>query len=379
MRRIGTYIHQHKDWPSFHWDAEKLAASLGTVRSNQGKLMGKMESLGFSLRADAVLANLTMEVLKSTEIEGEFLNTEQVRSSVARRLGMEIAGLIPSDKGVDGVVEMVLDATSNFKKPLTTERLFKWHTALFPERRSGRYKITIGDWCKDETGPMQVVSGAMGKERVHFQAPDAAKIQGEMNAFLEWFNKEDRLDPVLKAGIAHLWFITIHPFEDGNGRIARAIADLMLARGDEAKQRFYSMSAQIRVERTKYYALLEKTQKGNLDATEWLEWFLNCLKASVNAADTILVSVMTKANFWKNHSYTPLNERQRKMVNKILDGLDGKLSSSKWAKMAKCSPDTALRDIQDLIAKQVLVKELAGGRSTNYELNSKPAVRKSDQ
>lgn len=380
MRRItGNYIHQHKDWPNFRWDTGKLHVSLMAVHSMQGRLMGKMEALGFSLREDAILENLTFEVLKSTEIEGEILNSDQVRSSLARHLGMEISGLVPSDRNVDGVVEMVLDATLNYQKPLTIERLFTWHFALFPEGRSGRYKIIIGDWRKDETGPMQVVSGAMGKERVHFQAPDAKKIPKEMSVFLKWFNKEDQLDPVLKAGIAHLWFVTVHPFEDGNGRIARAIADMQLARADKAKQRFYSMSAQIRVERNKYYDLLEKTQKGNLDCTEWLEWFINCLKGSVNAADTILASVLTRAEFWKKHSYTPMNERQRKMVNKLLDNFEGKLSSSKWAKMMKCSADTALRDIQDLITKQVLRKEAAGGRSTNYELNIKPALPKSSQ
>jgi Fic family protein len=380
MRRIvGNYIHQHTDWPNFHWDTEKLHLSLGVVHSMQGRLMGKMETLGFSLREDAVLENLTVEVLKSTEIEGEFLNSDQVRSSLARHLGMEISGLVPSDRNVDGVVEMVLDATLNYKKPLTTERLFGWHSALFPAGRSGMYKITTGDWRKDETGPMQVVSGAMGKERIHFQAPDAKKIPKEITVFLKWFNKDDQLDPVLKAGIAHLWFVTIHPFEDGNGRIARAVADMQLARADKAKQRFYSMSAQIRSERSKYYELLEKTQKGNLDCTEWLEWFINCLKGSVNAADSILASVLAKANFWKTHSYTPLNERQRKMVNKLLENFEGKLTSSKWAKMMKCSADTALRDIQDLITKQVLKKEAAGGRSTNYELNTKPALPKSSQ
>ena len=379
MRRIGNYIHQHKDWPSFHWDTEKLHASIGIVRNIQGRIVGKMEALGFLLREEAALETLILEVLKSTEIEGETLNPDQVRSSIARRLGMDIAGLIPSDRHVDGMVEMAVDATLHHTKALTEKRLFDWHAALFPIGRSGMYKMEVVDWHKDETGPMQVISGAMGKERVHFEAPDAKKLSKEMSAFIKWFNKENNLDPVLKAAIAHFWFVTIHPFDDGNGRIARAIADMQLARADDSTQRFYSMSAQIRLEQSKYYDILEKTQKGDLDITEWLEWFLDCLRSALNATGHTLASVLTKAEFWKAHATTSLNERQRKMVNKLLDEFDGKLTSSKWAKMTKCSADTALRDIQDLVAKNVLKKELAGGRSTNYELISNPAFFKSAQ
>jgi Fic family protein len=366
---MNDYIHQHKDWPYFTWRNEALLSELGKVRHLQGKLLGKMEALGFALQEEAVLETLTLDVLKSSEIEGELLNPEQVRSSIARRLGMEISGLIPSDRNVDGVVEMMLDATQQNDQPLNHERLFGWHASLFPTGRSGMYKIEVGGWRKDETGPMQVVSGAMGKEKVHYQAPEAALLNQEMNAFIDWFNTEKQLDPVLKAAVAHLWFVTIHPFEDGNGRIARAITDLQLARADGSKQRFYSMSAQIRLERKAYYDILEKTQKGDLDITDWLIWFLDCLHQALLTTDQILARVLTKAKFWENHAVVSINDRQRTIINKLLDGFDGKLTSSKWAKITKCSPDTALRDITDLMAKHILRKEEAGGRSTNYELN----------
>lgn len=343
-------------------------SSLGTARHMQGRLMGKMESLGFVLRQEALLETLTQDVLKSTEIEGEFLNPEQVRSSIARRLGMDISGLIPSDRNVDGVVEMTLDATQHYQKPLTFERLFSWHAALFPTGRSGMYKITVGDWRRDETGPMQVVSGAMGREKVHFQAPDAALLENEMRTFLNWFNEEEKIDPVLKAGIAHLWFVTIHPFDDGNGRIARAVTDLQLSRAENSPQRFYSMSARIRLQRKGYYEILEKTQKGTMDITEWLSWFLQCLNAALTDTESTLARVLFKAKFWDKHATASLNDRQRLMINKLLDGFKGKLTSSKWAKIAKCSSDTALRDIQDLIQKGILRKEPSGGRSTSYEL-----------
>ncbi len=365
---MSRYIHQHKDWPNFTWEDEELLSSLGTARHMQGRLMGKMESLGFVLRQEALLETLTQDVLKSTEIEGEFLDPGQVRSSIARRLGMDISGLIPSDRNVDGVVEMTLDATQQFEKPLTFERLFGWHAALFPTGRSGMYRITVGDWRKDETGPMQVVSGAMGRERVHFQAPEATLLEKEMKVFVDWFNREEKLDSVIKAGIAHLWFVTIHPFDDGNGRIARAITDLQLSRADKSPQRFYSMSARIRLERKAYYEVLERTQKGALDITEWLLWFIKCLIAALKETDSTLARILSKARFWDKHAATPLNERQRLMLNKLLDGFKGKLTSSKWAKIAKCSSDTALRDIQDLMQKGILLKEPAGGRSTSYIL-----------
>lgn len=364
-----SYIHQLKDWPQFAWDSAKLLPVLGHVRGMQGKLIGKMAALGFDLKQDAFLETLTLDVLKSTEIEGEFLQPDQVRSSIARHLGMNIAGLVPSDRDVDGVVEMVLDATRNYKKPLTAERLYGWHAALFPTGRSGMYKIKAGQWRKDETGPMQVVSGSMGKERVHFQAPDAGALETEMRVFFEWFNGAQLIDPVLKAGVAHIWFITIHPFDDGNGRIARAIADLQLSKAEDNLQRFYSMSAQIRLERNGYYEILEKTQRANMDITEWLLWFLQCMAAALQATEATLETILTKARFWEKHATTIFNERQVLLLNKLLGAFEGKLTSSKWAKMAKCSQDTALRDILDLLNKGVLLKAAAGGRSTGYLLS----------
>lgn len=334
----------------------------------QGKLVGKMESLGFNLKNEAILETLTLDVLKSTEIEGGILNPDQVRSSIARKLGMDISGLVDSDRHVDGMVDLMLDATQNFSKPLNSERLFGWHSALFPSGRSGMRNITVGAWRKDSTGPMQVVSGAMGKEKVHFQAPAASILEDEMKKFISWFNNEEQSDPVIKAAVAHLWFVTLHPFDDGNGRIARALTDMLLARSDGSSQRFYSMSAQIRLERKRYYSILEKTQKTDLEITDWLHWFLICLLNALESTNRILEKVLNKAQFWNKYSQTVLNDRQRLMINQLLDGFSGKLTSSKWAKMSKCSSDTALRDIQDLIQKEILRKESGGGRSTNYEL-----------
>jgi len=368
MQRMSVFIHQQINWPNFTWNNDEIVNLLSEARNLQGRLIGKMESLGFDLRNEAFLDTLTLDVLKSSEIEGEYLNPEQVRSSIARKLGMEIAGSVESDRNVDGVVEMMLDATQNCFKSLTAERLFDWHASLFPTGRSGMYKITVADWRKDMTGPIQVVSGALGKEKVHFQAPDSILVEKEMNQFLDWFNNNLKIDLVIKAAIAHLWFVTIHPFEDGNGRIARALTDMLLAQSDKSNQRFYSMSAQIRTERKEYYELLEKTQKGNLDITKWIQWFLNCLIHALKSTDSLLVRVLFKADFWTKHSGVLINERQKKLLNKLLDGFDGKLTSSKWAKIAKCSKDTAIRDINDLIDKNILQKEAAGGRSTNYEL-----------
>jgi Fic family protein len=366
---MGIYIHQQDNWTDFTWDAQSgtipLYLSLGKVRNLQGKLSGKMEMLGFVLQQEAFLETLTLDVLKSTEIEGEFLNVKQVRSSLARRLGMDIVGLVPSDRNVDGMVEMMLDATQNNQKSLSSQRLFDWHAALFPTGRSGMYQITVGAW---RTGIMQVVSGGFDRGKVHFQAPDAILLNQEMEIFIDWFNTEQNLDPVLKAGIAHLWFITIHPFEDGNGRIARAITDMQLSKADGNAQRFFSMSAQIQKKRSGYYEILEKSQKGTSDITNWLTWFLECLTEALLNTDTILEKVLSKARFWEKHSATLLSDRQRLMLNKLLDDFDGKLTSSKWAKMTKCSSDTALRDIQDLILKGILKKEDLGGRSTNYGL-----------
>ena len=365
---MRVFIHQLDDWPNFRWDSDGFISLLSECRNLQGRLVGRMESLGFDLRNEALLDTLTLDVLKSSEIEGEFLNPNQVRSSIARRLGMEIAGSVESDRSVDGVVEMMLDATQNCFKPLVADRLFDWHAALFPTGRSGMYKVTVADWRKDTTGPMQVVSGAMGKEKVHFQAPNSSLVKNEMSLFLDWFNNNKGTELVIKAAIAHLWFVTIHPFDDGNGRITRAMTDMLLAQSDKSTQRFYSMSAQIRLERKQYYEMLEKTQKGNLEITEWIKWFLICLINALKSTDTVLTKVLFKADFWTRHSKTLINERQKKLLNKVLDGIDGKLTSSKWAKVAKCSKDTAIRDINDLIGKDILQKESAGGRSTNYEL-----------
>ncbi len=365
---MGYYIHQNPDWPHFNWKSEELVSLLSEARNLQGRLFGKMETLGFDLRNEALLETLTLDVLKSAEIEGELLNPEQVRSSIAQRLGLEFAGIITSDRNVDGMVDMMIDATRNCFNPLTKERLFDWHAALFPMGRSGIFKITVADWRKDTIGKMQVVSGAAGKEKIHFQAPDADLVEMEMNRFLQWFNEENKIDLVIKAAIAHLWLVTIHPFQDGNGRITRALTDMLLARSDKSRQRFYSMSAQIRIERKEYYHILEKTQKGDLDITEWIKWFLSCLINALNATEKILIRVLVKADFWNRHSKTIINERQKKVLNILLDEFEGKLTSMKWAKITKCSKDTAIRDINDLISKDILQKETAGGRSTKYEL-----------
>jgi len=364
------FIYENKNWPVFEWDNEKLFPLLSLVRNRQGRLIGKMGALGFELQAQANLEVLTLDVVKSTEIEGEILDTEQVRSSIARRLGLDISGLVHSERNVDGVVEMLLDATGNFDKPIEKERLFSWHRSLFPGGYSGMYKIVAGNWRDDSTGPMQVVSGALGKEKVHYQAPQANQLENEMSLFFGWFNEEQKTDLVLKAGIAHLWFVTLHPFEDGNGRIARALSDMMLARSDEQSYRFYSMSTQLRKERNSYYNMLEKTQRGTLDITTWLEWFLNSLLHALESSETLLEKIIFKHFFWVKNTALVANERQHKILNMLLDGFEGKLNTSKWAKIGKCSQDTALRDIQYLIEKEILVKNELGGRSTNYELKT---------
>ena len=362
------YIHQQAGWPKFRWDDAALTPKLADVRHRQGRLIGRMEALGFNLRAEAVLITLTEDVLKSSEIEGEHLDREQVRSSIARRLGMDIGALTPADRNVEGVVEMMLDATQKFAEPLTDERLFAWHAALFPTGRSGMSKIVVGAWRDDSNGPMQVVSGPVGKERVHYEAPEAKRLQSEMTDFLAWFEGGPALDPVLKAALAHLWFVTIHPFEDGNGRIARAIADMALARSERSPQRFYSMSAQIRAERKAYYDILEATQKADLDITQWLSWFLACLERAIEGAEATLASVMAKARFWEGIKDQPLNERQHAMINRLLSGYEGKLTTSKWATLTKASQDTALRDITELVERGILVRDPGGGRSTSYSL-----------
>ncbi|MDE2009934.1 MAG: Fic family protein [Candidatus Omnitrophica bacterium] len=368
------YIHQTDSWPRFTWDIPKITSLLGPVRNRQGRLLGRMEALGLPLRSEAVLQTLTLDVVKSSEIEGQMLDLSQVRSSIARRLGIDIGGLIHSDRHVEGVVEMMLDATQHFNKPLTKDRLLGWHASLFPTGRSGMHKITVGAWRRDIHGPMRVVSGPVGRQKVHFEAPEAGRLSVEMKNFLDWFKNAQDLDPVLKAGMAHLWFVTIHPFDDGNGRIARAIADLQLARADGSRERFYSMSVQIRQERNAYYDILEKTQKSTdvtkrgIDITKWLEWFLSCLNRSLDTTENTLAVVLKKAQFWQRHTSGKFNERQKTIINELFDGFEGKLTSSKWAKITKCSQDTAWRDINDLIDKGILLKDTAGGRSTSYVL-----------
>jgi Fic family protein len=366
---MAVYIYERKEWPNFFWKHESIASKLAQVRHRQGRILGRMESLGFGLQAEANLHILTLDVLRSSEIEGEILDADQVRSSIARRLGMDIAGLIPADRHVEGIVEMMLDATQHYRTLLSDERLFSWHAAMFPAGRSGMQKIIVGNYRDNfKEDPMQVVSGPMGKEKVHFEAPASDVLVSEMRKFLTWFNAEKTIDPVITAAIAHLWFVTIHPFDDGNGRIARAITDMQLSRADQSAQRFYSMSSQIRAERKEYYEVLEKTQKGSLDITIWLDWFLNCLDRALANTDETLAVVLKKAQFWEKHSTTPLNDRQRTMLNKLLDGFNGKLTSSKWARITKTSQDTAGRDISDLLQRGILAKEPGGGRSTSYML-----------
>jgi Fic family protein len=361
-------IWQRPDWPVFTWDEQSLSKLLAYAHREQGRLLGKMETLGFDLRSEAYLRTLTKDVVKSSEIEGENLDSDQVRSSIARRLGMNVGGLVPVDRDVDGVVEMMLDATGNYDHPLTEDRLFAWHAALFPTGRSGMRIIHVGDWRNDSDGPMQIVSGPLGREKVHYEAPPAARLPAEMTKFLTWFEQSADIDPLAKAGLAHLWFVTIHPFDDGNGRIARAIADMALARSENSRQRFYSMSTQIRHERKQYYTTLARTQKSNLNVTRWQEWFLRCLVRAVEGSQETLGSVLGKSRFWERFAQEPLNGRQIKVLNRLLDGFEGKLTTSKWAKLAKCSQDTAYRDILDLLERDALQKDPGGGRSTSYSL-----------
>ena len=363
-----SYIHEQSDWPGLSWHAARLSPLLAEVRHRQGRLLGRMEGLGFRPRAEASLATLTADVITSSAIEGEHLDVGEVRSSLARRLGMDVAGLKPSSRDVDGVVEMMLDATQHHARKLTVERLWGWHAALFPSGRSGLTRIAVGKWRSAKSGPMRVVSGALGREKVHFEAPAANRLKQEMKRFLDWVATADDIDPVLKAGVGHFWFVTIHPFEDGNGRIGRAIADLLLARADGMAERFYSMSAQIETERKNYYQTLESSQRGTTDITLWLEWFLGCLGRALAGADATLSHTLRKAKLWEKINQQPVNERQRKVINRLVDGFEGKLTSSKYAALTKCSPDTALRDIRALVDRGLLCESEAGGRSTSYTL-----------
>ncbi len=366
MRRIN--IHEQRDWPRLHWDREAVVDALADVRHRQGRLIGRMEALGFDLQREAVLGTLVEDVVKSSDIEGKKLDAGEVRSSVARRLGMDAGGIGRADRDVEGVVEMMLDATGHYDEPLTAERLFDWQASLFPTGRSGMKRIRVGAWRDSDSDPMQVVSGPAGRERVHFKAPAAGRLDAEMETFLDWFEAPADTDPVLNAALAHLRFVTIHPFDDGNGRIARAVADMALARSEHGSQRFYSMSSQIRAERNAYYDILERTQRGTTDITEWVGWFLACLGRSIDSAATAQAGVLAKARFRERTAGLSLNDRQRLVLNRLLDGFEGKLTTSKWAKLAKCSQDTALRDIAFLVDRGVLVRNPGGGRSTSYGL-----------
>ena len=365
----NLYIWQAQDWPRWRYDLAALAQPIADVSRAQGLLLGRLADVGTILRDEARLAALTQDVVKTSEIEGDTLNIQSVRSSIARRLGVDIGALAPADRHVEGVVEMVLDATTRCTQPLTTERLFGWHAALFPTGYSGMSKIAVGQWRDDANGPMQVVSGPMHGQRVHYEAPPAHLLGTEVLRFLDWANQDTGEPALLKASLAHLWLVTLHPFDDGNGRIARAVGDLFLARADGSPQRFYSLSAQIQRERKDYYEVLERTQKGSLDVTDWLTWFLGTLERAVNNAQTTLDAVLFKARFWQRWAGTSLNERQVKLLNRLLDGFEGKLTSSKWAAIGKCSPDTALRDITQLLGLGLLEKAPGSGRSTSYVLN----------
>ncbi len=361
-----TYIWQQTDWPTWSYDATTLSILLANAHQAQGRLLGKMQSLGFGVQQQTSLQVLTDDVLKTSEIEGEFLRPELVRSSVAKRLGIDIGGLSDSDRTVDGIVDIVMDATSKHAQDLSLDRLLSWHAALFPLGYSGIHKISAGQLRDDRLGPMQVISGAIGREKVHFEAPPASCLRSEITQFLNWFNASQSLDPYLKAGIAHLWFVTIHPFDDGNGRIGRAIADMALSRADQSRDRFYSLSSQIMKERQGYYLHLERSQKGSLDATEWLAWFLQCLINAIDSANSNLYSTLAKTQFWQHWQGVPFNERQIKLLNRLLDGFEGNLTNKKWSLIAKCSADTALRDITDLLDRGVLSRGSSSGRSTHY-------------
>ncbi len=363
------WIHKHQNWPDFTWDTGFITSRLADISHRQGHLLGYMKGIGFEFRREASLITLTNDVVKSSAIEGEKLNPLEVRSSIARRLGIDVAGLIPASRDVEGVVEMMLDATQRFSKPLTRDRLFGWHAALFPTGISGMRRITVGGWRTPDAGPMHVVSGPTGKEKVHFEAPDADRLEKEMQAFFDWYDNGHDVYPVLKAGIAHFWFVTIHPFEDGNGRIARAIGDMALARADGTPDRFYSMSSQIEAKRKDYYDQLEKQQRGTPEITGWLEWFLDCLGQAISSAEITLGNVLFKAQLWNKINQRPVNENQRMIINRMLeDDFKGYMNTSKYAKMAKCSNDTALRDIRELKERGIFIQNPGGGRSTSYRL-----------
>ena len=362
------YVWECRGWPKFRWDLNALLEPLASARLKQGRLLGTMIRLGFDLKLEAQLASLTENVIKSSEIEGEALEGAAVRSSVARRLGVAEASVTPADRRTEGVVEMMLDATERFDTPLTAKRLFGWHAALFPTGYAGVRPVSVGGWRHDADGPMQVVSGPLGRERVHYQAPPAPKVAAEMTRFLEWFNRRTEPEGLLRAGLAHLWLVTIHPFDDGNGRIARAVADQALAQSEGSSQRFYSMSSQIRKERTRYYDLLERTQRSGLDITEWLGWFLGCLARAIEGAETVSATVLAKADFWQRAAREPFTPRQKLVLNRFLDGFEGNLTARKWSVIGKCSVPTAQRDLNDLVERGILRRNPGGSKNTSYSL-----------
>ena len=363
------YLHQRNNWWQFRYDKEAVMNLLGPVRAKQGLMLGRMSALGFDFQDEAMLTTMSLELVRSCEIEGEILSLTEVRSSIARRLGIDTAGMVPASRYVDGIVEMLLDATQNYDQPLSDERLFGWHNVLFPTGRSGLYAIDVGRY---RSGEMQVVSGPIGRETVHYEAPKPERVPGEMHRFIGWVNSDDNIDAVVKAAIAHLWFVSIHPFDDGNGRITRAITDMLLARSEHSAKRFYSMSNEMKIQQKEYYNVLEKTQKGDGDITEWLLWFLDCFDNALSSTENALSSVLAKARFWEMHRDMRFNDRQRKIINMQFDGFFGKLTTGKWAKIGKCSTDTALNDIRDLVNKGILEKNEEGGRSTNYSLVMTP-------
>jgi Fic family protein len=367
MRR-NKYIWERASWPNFAWDDRALLEELATARLNEGRLLGSMARLGFDLKREAQLEALTEDVIKSSEIEGEVLDRGSVRSSIARRLGVPDAATARADRRTEGVVEIMLDATQNYDQPLTKERLFAWQASLFPTGYSGLHRVKTGRWRDDTRGPMQVVSGPTGRQRVHFEAPPAKRLENEVRRFLKWFNGKERPEGLLRSGLAHLWFVTIHPFEDGNGRIARAIADKALAQDEQSGQRFYSMSRQIRKERSAYYEILERTQKGGLDVTEWLVWFLGCLSRAIEGSQATSANVLRKADFWQRYSREPLSARQKTVLNRFLDGFEGKLTAKKWAAIGKCSIPTAQRDINELVERKILRRNPGGSKNTSYDL-----------
>ena len=362
------YIWEQQEWPDLTWEDGRLLEPLAAARLKQGRLLGSMARLGFDLKLEAQLEALTEDVIKSSEIEGEVLDRDSVRSSIARRLGVPAAAIASADRRTEGVVEMMLDATENYEALLTPERLFGWQASLFPTGYSGMHKVKTGAWRDDSAGPMQVVSGPIGRQRVHYQAPPAPQLDGEMQAFLDWFNRRGEPEGLLRAGLAHLWFVTIHPFEDGNGRVARAIADQALAQSEDSGQRFYSVSSQIRKERSDYYDMLERSQKGALDVTDWLAWFLDCFSRALDGAEADCANVLRKADFWQRYAREPFDKRQKTVLNRFLGGFDGKLTAKKWAAIGKCSIPTAQRDINELVERGILRRNPGGSKNTSYDL-----------